>query len=111
MGLVLSWLLRDPAFVDQVTIVDPTVFDVDVDVSGTDGRLLDLKYVSAGETAVVREVIDQGDVWMFHFSYGGTDAGALRVERATLAQDDWTVEIPQEVEDRLEAAGHEPSVP
>jgi hypothetical protein len=107
--LVLSWLLRGPAFVDQVRIVNPTGFDVDVDVSGTDGRLLELRYVSVGETAVVRDVIDQEDVWTFHFSYGGTDAGTLRLDRARLVQDDWTVEIPDEVGDRLDAAGHEPS--
>jgi hypothetical protein len=105
--LVLSWLVRGPVFVDQVRIVNPTAFDVDVNVSGADGRLLDLRYVSAGETAVVRDVIDQEDVWIFHFSSGGTDAGALRVDRARLVQRDWTVEIPEEVENRLNVAGHE----
>lgn len=106
--VVVSWLLRGPAFVDRVTIGNPTAFDVDVDVAGADGRLLDLRYVTAGETVVVRDVIDQGDVWIFHFSYGGTDAGTLRMERPRLEQDDWTVAIPAVVENRLEAAGHEP---
>jgi hypothetical protein len=105
---LLSWLLRGPDFVDRVTIANPTAFDVDVDVAGSDGGLLDLYYVEAGTTAVVRDVIDQEDTWTFHLSYGGTDAGTLRLDRARLAQSGWRVEIPQAVENRLEGAGHEP---
>jgi hypothetical protein len=106
--LVGSWLFRGPAFIDRVTIVNDTAFPVNVDVAGADGRKLALKYVSAGETAVVRDVIDQGDTWEFQFTYGGTDAGTLRRDRARLERDDWTVEVPQEVADRLETAGHTP---
>lgn len=107
---LLSWLLRGPDFVDRVTIANPTAFDVDVDVAGSDGGLLDLYYVEAGKTAVVRDVIDQGDTWTFHFSYGGTDAGAVLFDRAVLAQSDWRVEIPGFVADGLADAGHEPAL-
>jgi hypothetical protein len=107
--LVLSWLVRGPDFVDRVTIANPTAFDVDVSVSGSDGGVLDLTYITAGETKVVRSVIDQGDVWIFRFSYGGTDAGTLRMDRMKLEQNDWRVVIPKAVEDRLDAAGHEPT--
>jgi hypothetical protein len=101
-------LFQGPEFVDQLTIVNDTAFDVDVDVAGSDGRVLGLKYVSAGETALVRDVIDQGDTWEFQFSYGGTDAGTLRRDRAALERSDWTVEVPATVADELEAAGHQP---
>jgi hypothetical protein len=107
LTLLLSWALHGPDFVDRITVANPNAFDVDVDVAGSDGRLLDLKYVTAGKTAVVHDVIDQGDTWTFHFSFGGTDAGTLRVDRATLANTGWSVEIPKEVQTRLEAAGHE----
>jgi hypothetical protein len=106
--VVVSRSLGGPAVVDRITIVNATEFDVDVDVSGDDGRLLELRYVAAGKKAVVRDVIDQGAVWVFHFSFGGTDAGTLRLDRTRLVQDDWTVEIPQEVADRLDDAGHRP---
>jgi len=109
--LVLSWLVRGPEFVDRVTIANQTAFYVDVDVAGSDGRVLALTYVPAGDTKAVRGVIDQGDVWVFRFSYGGTDAGTLRLERTRLEQRDWKVEIPEEVAERLDRAGHEPSAP
>jgi hypothetical protein len=109
MMFLWSWALRGPGFVDRVTIANPTAFDADVDVAGSDGRLLDLRYVTAGDTVVVRDVIDQGDLWTFHFSYGGTDAGTLRLDRAAFAHGGWRMEIPQVVENRLEAAGHEPA--
>lgn len=106
--LLLSWLVRGPDFVDRVTIANRTALDVDVNVAGSDGGLLDLTYIAAGETKSVRDVIDQGDIWVFHFSYGGTDAGTLRLDRTRLAQNGWRVEIPEAVADRLDAAGHEP---
>lgn len=107
--VVGSWLVRGPAFVDRITIVNDTGFDVNVDVAGSDGRVVGLKYVLAGETAVVRDVIDQGETWEFQFSYGGTDAGTLRRDRTSLERNDWRVVIPQAVEDRLTAAGHAPA--
>jgi hypothetical protein len=106
--LLLSWLVRGPDFVDRVTIANRTAFDVDVNVAGSDGSRLELTYVTAGETKAVRDVIDQGDIWVFHFSYGGTDAGTLRLDRTTLAQNGWRADIPDAVEDRLDSAGHEP---
>jgi hypothetical protein len=106
--LLLSWLVRGPDFVDRVTIANRTAFDVDVNVAGADGSRLDLTYVTAGETKAVRDVIDKGDVWIFHFSYGRTDAGTLRLDRTRLTQSGWRVEIPAAVEDRLDEAGHEP---
>jgi hypothetical protein len=111
IGVVLvgSWLFRGPEFVDEITIVNDTPFDVNVDVAGSDGRVLGLKYVLAGETAVVHDVADQGDTWDFQFSYGGTDAGTLRRGRSTLERDDWAIEVPQEVADVLERNGHEPA--
>jgi hypothetical protein len=105
---LLSWVVRGPAFVDQMTITNPTAFDVDVDVAGTDRRRLNLAYVDSGGSVVVRDVIDQGDTWIFRFSYGGTHAGSLRVDRARLARDGWRVEIPARVEMRLDAAGYPP---
>jgi hypothetical protein len=103
---VLSWVVRGPAFVDQMTITNPTAFDVDVDVAGEDRRRLNLAYVDSGGSVVVRDVIDQGDTWILRFSYGGTHAGSLRVDRATLARDGWRVAIPARVEMRLDAAGY-----
>jgi hypothetical protein len=100
--------VRGPTFVDRVTVDNPTAYDVDVDVTGRDGRALNLVFAAAGTTETVRDTIDQGETWVFRFSYGGTDAGALRLDRAALERQDWTVEVPAEVADTLGEAGHEP---
>jgi hypothetical protein len=104
---MLSWVVRGPAFVERVTIANPTRYDVNVDVAASDGRRLDLGYVEAGGSLAVRGVIDQGDDWTFRFSYGRTAAGTVRVDRARLERGDWTVEIPPRVEQRLDATGYE----
>jgi hypothetical protein len=109
--LGLSWLIRAPDFVDRVTIANQTAFDVDVNVAAAGGGVLDLTYIPAGDTKAVRGVIDQGNVWVFRFSYGGTDAGTLRLERTKLERDDWKVEVPEEVAERLRRAGHERLAP
>jgi hypothetical protein len=105
---MLAWILRAPAFVDRVTVSNSTRYDINVDVAASDGRRLDLAYVEAGGSVAVRGVVDQGDRWTFRFSYGGTEAGRVSVDRARLERGDWTVEIPPRVEMRLDAAGYEP---
>lgn len=103
-----SWAVRGPDFVDRVTIENPTRFDVDVDVAGSDGRVLELTQVLAGRTKVVRDVIDQGGSWTVTFSYAGTEGAAMRIDRTTLEDDGWRIEVPAEVEQKLESAGYEP---
>jgi hypothetical protein len=105
MIALLSWIVRGPAFVERVTIANPTRYDFNVDVAASDGRRLDLAYVEAGGSVAVRDVIEQGDTWTFRFSYGGTEAGSVSVDRARLERGDWIVEIPPRVEMRLDAAG------
>ena len=106
--LVGSWVVRGPDFVDRLTVENPTRFDVDVDVAGADGRVLELTQVLAGRTKTVRDVIDQGRSWTVTFSYAGTDAGSVEIERAALEDDDWRIEVPADVEEELETAGYEP---
>jgi hypothetical protein len=101
-------LLQGPHFVEQVRIVNETDYDVNANVSGTDRRVLGLGYVEAGADTTVRSVIDQGDTWIFTFSFGGTRAAKISVSEAELERADWTVEVPTEVEERLDRAGYEP---
>lgn len=88
--------------VDRVTIVNPTSYDLDIAVSGSDrDGLLPLTIVDHGSTRAVQDVVDQGEVWVFHVRYQGTSVAEVAVARATLEGNEWTVEIPAEVEERL----------
>jgi hypothetical protein len=97
------------SFVSRVTIANPTDFPVNVEVSG-EGRA---KWLSLGSTearsdATTRDVVDQGDVWVFRFDYLGVHGDTVEVSRADLAQAGWRVEVPQTVEEDLRALGFQP---
>ena len=99
------WVVDTPTFVD-LTIVNPTAYDVYVDArSSGDPALVGLGRVRHGREAGFDGVLDQGDVWVFEFDYGGVDAGSLEVTREDLVDSDWRVEVPTAVATELEAAG------
>ncbi len=96
------------SFVERVAIVNETVYDASVAVSGDEGGWLGLTTVTAQDTREVREVIDQGETWTFRFSYGRHDPVELRVSRDELADSDWVVEVPVEFEENLRDEGVPP---
>jgi hypothetical protein len=104
----LAWALRSPTFAPRVEIVNETPYSVNVDVSSDRGRI-GLGTVTTGSSLEFSEVLDEGDTWVFEFSYGGRDAGELSIERAALEEQDWTVDVPAEVGDDLESEGINPS--
>ena len=93
-GWLLVNALREPAFVDEVVVVNPNEFDVNVRVAGEDGRQLVLGPVEGDSTSTFRSVIDQGGVWVFQFERAGERIGDVRVDRSTLESDGWRVEVP-----------------
>lgn len=101
--------IRSPSFVRQVTVDNPTVYNLEVDVS--DGRRgwVGLGAIAREETQTFLEVIDHGDTWVFRFAYAGVDGGQVTVRREELARSRWRVRVPDEVQARLAAAGLEPS--
>ena len=57
---------------DRITIVNPTEYDVDVDVTGPDrDGWLPVAIVGARSEKVAQGVIDQGDLWIFRFVHWG----------------------------------------
>lgn len=92
--------------VERVVLVNGTDYDVVVQVKA-EGRngWLPLGLARHGAETLFEEVIDQGDTWVFHFSYGGREAGEVLVGRAELARAGWKVEVPQEAAERLRAQG------
>ena len=116
-GLVLVMVLwvaacaGPPLRVDRITIVNPTAYDLDVDVAGPErGGWLPVVIVEADSEDVAEEVIDQGEVWVFRFLHWGDPVGELSLTRAELEGASWRVEVPPEVEERLQQLERHPSI-
>ncbi len=102
--------VRAPADVAALTIDNPTVYQVNVEVSPSgQGGWLDLGAVGRERSKTVEQIADQGERWVFRFSYAGVDAGRVALSRAELAGARWTVHVPAAAGDRLRAAGLSPS--
>lgn len=112
-AVALAYLVElsgGPATVPRLTFENPTVYALDIEVSSGPGE----GWTSAGSirqqsTADVREVIDQGDVWLFRFDSQGESGGELRLTRSDLEAAGWRVAIPAEVGTRLADAGAPPT--
>ena len=102
--------LRSESPVARLSIDNPTVYSVNVEVSGGGkGDWLDLGAVPREGSKTVEQVTDQGGRWTFRFSYGGVDAGEVTVARADLAAGGWKLAVPDTVGARLRVAGLSPS--
>lgn len=112
LGLVLSQLLRVlevPSHVERVSFENPTVYDLDVEVTdrARDGWV-GMGTAVGGATTKMEEILDQGDTWIFRFSGQGRDGGELQLTRRQLERDGWKVTIPEEIGDTLKAQGAQP---
>lgn len=106
----LVGLSAGPGTVPRIVFENPTEYALDIEVSSGPGQ----GWTSAGSvrqksTGEVREVIDQGDVWLFRFDSQGARGGELRLSRTELQASGWRVTIPDEVGARLAGAGAPPS--
>jgi hypothetical protein len=102
---VLVAALRGPAFVERVTVVNESPFDLHVATWGEDGGVLRLGTVPRGRSIDYRAVLDQGRSWSFSFTAGGEEGGTVEVARSTLERGDWRLTVPAAVTERLEQAG------
>ena len=92
-----------PPTVDRITISNPTSYDIDVEVTDRDrDGWLPVAIVQARSEHVARDVIDQGEAWIFRFSHWGDPVGEFSPTRAELERNGWRVEVPAEVEERLQ---------
>ncbi|MDQ3766933.1 MAG: hypothetical protein M3346_06260 [Actinomycetota bacterium] len=99
----------DVSFVDAVTIVNQTDYPAHVDVSDASREgWLSLALAQADAETVVPDVIDQGELWVFRFEYGGRHQEQLELSRSDLVKTDWKVEVPRALEDSLQELDIEP---
>lgn len=103
-------LLRGPAFVERIAIVNASPYDIGVEVTDADrDGWTSVTTAGSGATSFGLEVVDQGPVWIFRFRSQGRDGGELRTTRDELRDRRWSVEVPAEVSDRLRRAGVSPT--
>jgi hypothetical protein len=102
-------LLAGPPFVHRITVVNPTPYVIDVDLTGADrhGWLL-LGEAEQRTTTVFEEVLDQGSIWIVRLADG--EGGELRFTRNELVRAGWRVEIPTATETRLRPAWGPPEL-
>jgi hypothetical protein len=98
----------DASVVDQIRINNETDYKAHVEVTGAvrDGWL-QLTFVRPDTTNTVGKVLDQGDDWVFRFSYAGHDE-EVELSRTELERSDWTVDVPLSFEEGLREAGVTP---
>jgi hypothetical protein len=105
----LAVLVRGPEFVTRVSVLNATPYPVDVSVrSPHDPGEIGLGTAPGRGHVDVREVVDQGDRWVFHFTAGPHEGGTLELSRSQLKREGWRVEVPGGVGERLAAQGATP---
>jgi hypothetical protein len=113
LTLVLAVLVpatTTPEHVKGITFSNPHSWPAGVEAGGQNkGGWVGIGAVDATGSRTFEEVLDQGPVWVFRFSYAGIDGGELAVPRAVLERSGWEVTVPDEFADRLRAAGMRPS--
>ncbi|HEV3400227.1 MAG TPA: hypothetical protein VG078_00245 [Acidimicrobiales bacterium] len=110
--LLVARLTAGPSFVSEVTVDNPLVYKVNVEVKpGDGGGWTGLGTVRRETSKTVEKVVDQGSTWTFRFTYGRQLGGEMTVNRSELRAAGWRVTVPPEVGDRLRQAGLRPSAP
>jgi hypothetical protein len=103
--LVAALALRLPVHVDEVTIDNPHEWPVHIQVTDEDrDGWLGVGAVGREAEQSFLDIGDQGEVWVFRFSYAG-EAVELLVSGAQLADDDWRVTVPDEFAEALRSRG------
>ena len=109
-GIGVGSLTEESGFVDQVTVDNPTLYNLQVDVGAPgDGPVLALGSAPREGSRTFEQVVDQGDRWVFRLSFGADEVGEIVVPRTQLERDGWKVTVPAEVGHRLAETGYPPS--
>lgn len=93
----------EPARVDQLSVTNPSEYQTSVRVGNSP-----LADVQAGTSRQYRDVFDQGERWVFTFASQGIEAGTIEIDRSVLADNNWSIVIPNDIIDSLRSAPIEP---
>jgi hypothetical protein len=109
VALILRSVVESPARVERIEITNPHQWMAIVHVTDAPrSQELGLGAVDRAKSQSFEQVIDQGDTWIFRFSYSGVEVEQA-VPRAQLERDRWKVTVPDEFATRLEAEGVPPT--
>lgn len=96
-------MAAEPARVDQLSVTNPSEYQIRVRVGNST-----VADVEAETSRQYCDVVDQGQRWVFTFAGQSVEAGTMEIDRSALADNDWTVVIPNNVIETLRAAPIEP---
>lgn len=114
IGIVLALfvtgpLVRGPRFVSRVTIENPSPHTITVSATTKGHAGWTVVGIAAARTSTsFRDVVDQGDTWVFRASANIGPPIEFAVPRAALDRSGWRVTVPDEVERQLRAGGASP---
>src|SRR2546429_8022744 len=101
--------LEGPGVIERVTVDNPTPYQVEVGLAGSEGgSRLALGPVAAGERHAFASVVDQGDRMVVQGTSARSDGGEFVLRRADLERSKWVITIPADVASRLAANGASP---
>lgn len=100
-------LMETPRTVSALAVTNPTRFDLAIEVSDDGEGWMPVGSVRRESTVTFKEIVDQGDVWVFRFTAQGRDSGRLDISKADLEKAGWTLSVPESVSDELRAQGAE----
>ena len=98
--IALAVALRGAGYVN-LSITNASEFDILVEARSTHPGWMGVGYVAPKSTEEIREVADQGPVWIFRFTAQGVVGGELQLSRRALEANEWRVSVPKEVIDQL----------
>lgn len=104
LGAGLFMMKSEPARIDRLSVTNPSEYQIRLAVGNSK-----LGYVDAEASREYRDVFDQGDRWVLTFASQSIEAGTIEVDRSVLADNNWTVVIPNDIIEILRAAPIEPA--
>lgn len=102
VGLLMMTI--EPARIDRLAVTNPSEYQIRVRVGNSS-----LGDVLAQTNRQYSDVFDQGDRWALSFASQSIEAGTIEIDRSVLANNNWTVVIPDDIIEILRAAPIEPA--
>jgi hypothetical protein len=98
--IVIAVTLPGAGYV-TLSITNASEFDILVEARSTRPGWMGVGYVAPKSTEEIREVADQGSMWILRFTAQGVVGGELQLSRRTLEANEWRVSVPTRVIDLL----------